>query len=611
VPGDGGIGRRKLLRFSLLGVMSSFAAACTGGSPQVQRTPAAGHAPRFDEVDADVWADRTRVSGRGAAGVAVNGRPATVMRSGERFAAEIRLRPGRNLITATTPGNRSALVLTCRLPAAPVAIPEAEVLGTTAQLRSASRPNVMTQSPLTAKVWRLDGKRIADTADTSVQLRHRRGVEQFRLAVRDAAGGTASAVVSIDCNASPPTVLRPDLCRAPWAPDAIVYGVVPPLFGARPFEAVAAALPRLAALGVTVLWLAPVFACRSGDYGYEVTDLFAIRSDWGSEAQLKRLIEQAHAHGLKVILDIPLNDTSNRHPYFRNAQRFGHRSHYYDYYVRGPNGTPRHYFDWRWLPNLDYDNGEVRTMATQAALHWLERLEHDGYRVDAAWGVSRRRPDFWSRWVAEIRRYKPEILLIAEGSATEPVWRRQGFDVAYDWTHRLGQWAWQAAFRSANVADGLRSALSRPLGSPPMRFIDDSDTGTRFVAAHGPDMTRAAVAALMTLNGVPEIFTGSEIGARYLPYQRLRPLDWGADPFGLQAFYREMIDVRHRTEQLRGAGLRVLPSRSSADPVLAYRRWVDDPRRSIDVAVNFSAAAATAVVGGSEITLPAWGFHVG
>ncbi len=166
-------------------------------------------------------------------------------------------------------------------------------------------------------------------------------------------------------------------------------------------------LAELAALGVTVLWLAPVFANVPGDYGYEVVDYFNIRPDWGTLTDLQKLIDGAHSLGMRVILDLPINDTSNQHPYFEQAQRYGTASHYYDFYQRRKDGTPVHYFDWTWLPNLDYDDSEVSTMVTEASLYWLDQLGVDGYRVDAAWGVRRRQPAFWPLWRAALRERQP------------------------------------------------------------------------------------------------------------------------------------------------------------------------------------------------------------
>lgn len=63
------------------------------------------------------------------------------------------------------------------------------------------------------------------------------------------------------------------------------------------------------------------------------------------------------------------------------------------------------------------------------------------FRVDASWGVRERAPEFWPRWRAELKRIDPDLLLIAEGSPRDGYCVSHGFDAAYDWTDRLGEWA--------------------------------------------------------------------------------------------------------------------------------------------------------------------------
>lgn len=139
---------------------------------------------------------------------------------------------------------------------------------------------------------------------------------------------------------------------APWTTDAIVYGVIPFAFGYRGFADVRRALPRLQALGVNTLWMSPVFRPIRFEFGYGVVDYFTIRHDYGGEEELARLIVAAHDLGIRVLLDIAANHTSDRHPYFRAAEQDGRRSHQYDYYQRDGDGHPVHYFDWTDLPNL-------------------------------------------------------------------------------------------------------------------------------------------------------------------------------------------------------------------------------------------------------------------
>lgn len=132
--------------------------------------------------------------------------------------------------------------------------------------------------------------------------------------------------------------LRADADRGPpsWMDQAVIYGVAPPLFGPLGFEAVIDRLDAIAALGVNTLWLSPVTDAPDGDFGYALTDPFAVRPSLGGEAGLRALITAAHRHGLRVILDVVVNHFADRHPYARDVGEYGHQSPYYDFSRMGP-----------------------------------------------------------------------------------------------------------------------------------------------------------------------------------------------------------------------------------------------------------------------------------
>src|SRR5690349_7608349 len=166
-------------------------------------------------------------------------------------------------------------------------------------------------------------------------------------------------------------------------PSAIVYGVIPPRFGSPPLRAVADRLPYLAGLGIDAVWLSPIAACPPGDFGYAVVDELAVRPDYGDEDDLRTLVGEAHAVGISVLLDLVPNHTSRLHPFFLDASEHGRDSRTYDWYDRDPTGAPTHYFNWTHLPNLNYENPEVRAYMDRVFAHWVSEFDVDGYRVDA------------------------------------------------------------------------------------------------------------------------------------------------------------------------------------------------------------------------------------
>lgn len=376
---------------------------------------------------------------------------------------------------------------------------------------------------------------------------------------------------------------------------AVIYGVLPPLFGSPPLRAVTQALPSLAELGITTLWLSPLSATPKGDYGYAVTDYFAVRSDYGTPEDLRALVARAHERGLRVLLDFVPNHTSARHPYYVEAQQLGPRSHYFHFYQRSASGGAVHYFDWEHLPNLDYTNPEVGAWISAAGAFWLRSFEVDGFRVDAAWGVAQRNPTFFDEWSRRLSTIRP-VTLIAEASARDNYYLQHGFDAAYDWTSELGQWAWHDVFSptpgvATRLSEALRAtARASSRSDRVLRFINNNDTGTRFVTRHGLGMTRAATVLLFTVPGLPCLFSFDEVGGEFEPYAELGPIRAPRYP-ELRGLHQRLIALRREQAALRSAQLEWL---NSGDPdVSLYLRPATTSGAGVLVAVSWSAQPRT------------------
>jgi glycosidase len=356
---------------------------------------------------------------------------------------------------------------------------------------------------------------------------------------------------------------------------------------------------------VTALWLSPVTASPPGDYGYAVTDYFRLRGNYGSEADFRKLIAAAHARGLRVILDFVPNHLSDQHAYFIDAESRKRASPYFDFFARTHTGDATHYFDWKHLKNLNYDHPEVQRLIIEAFLYWVREFDVDGFRVDVAWGPRERAPDFWPRWRRELKRVKPDLLLLAEASARDPYYLRDGFDVAYDWTEKLGEWAWHEAFENdAHTAQRLRAAIARSLArsgpaAPIFRFLNNNDTGARFITRHGLARTRVAAAVLLTMPGVPGLFTGDEVGAAFEPYRAARPIVWD-DSHPLRTWYARLAELRRTHPALRSGELRLLEI-EHADQVLGYQRWNREPEQTVLVLLNFGSDPTTVSLPGEAL----------
>jgi cyclomaltodextrinase len=430
------------------------------------------------------------------------------------------------------------------------------------------------------------------------------GIYHVALRVTDAMGRSDESTAIFRVSGGRPAEIDVEIEHPAWLRSAVLYGIPLPLLSPVGFEGARNRLDSIRALGASVIWLSPVTEAPRGDFGYAVTDQFRVRSEFGTAAQLHAFIEAAHTRGLKVVLDLVSNHLAARHRYYQDTEHRGLRSAYYRWFERGADGKAVHYFDWTQLENLNYDDTDVRGYVTAAFVNWVQDYHVDGFRLDASWAVRERAPEFWPQLLRELKRINPDVALIAEAPASDPYYEAHGFDAAYDWTAKLGEWAWQGVFGPPGTVPDLtrlRAALinsdagaSRHIAV--LHFLNNNDTGKRFLTLHGIDQTRDAAALLLTLTGLPLIYAGDEVGAAYDPYAGGPPISW-FDANGLEPFYAQLVKLRRTIPALQSGRLRILKT-DHDDSALAFLRQTDPPDRSALVLINFAATAL-------EVHLPA------
>jgi glycosidase len=413
------------------------------------------------------------------------------------------------------------------------------------------------------------------------------------LTVTDAAGRSDNASACLVVADGTAVVPDPLTYRASWIERATVYGAIPFTFGEPGFDALTQRLDELKDLGIAAIWLSPSNRTLPGDFGYAVTDYFATRPEYGTKEDLRALVQAAHERGIRVLMDFVPNHSSIHHPYFEDMQANGRLSPYYDFYDRDADGKTTYYFHYVHLHNLNFDNSEVWNFMIEALAYWVREFDIDGYRVDLAWGIRQRRPDFWAACNRELKRIKPDALLIAEASARDPFYVQHGFAAAFDWTDKLGHWAW-TDFLTGGVpmAQGMTAALTNNgRGYHPaslvFRFLNNNDTGPRFITTYGVDFYRIASAMLLTLPGLPCVYNGDEVGAEFLPYDGWNVIDW-TDRRGLRDHFKRLIALRADQPSLHESGWTPLAA-EPAEPLFAYLRHGGSHADSILVILNFSS----------------------
>lgn len=200
---------------------------------------------------------------------------------------------------------------------------------------------------------------------------------------------------------------------ADWYKDAVIYQLHVRSFqdsdenGIGDFRGLASRLDYLQDLGVTALWLLPFYPSPLRDDGYDIADYLGIHPDYGTPADFRHFLKEAHRRGLKVITELVVNHTSDQHPWFQRARHAPAGSKHRDFYVW--SDTVDRYRDariifkdfedsnWAWdsvakshywhrfyrhQPDLNFENPAVRSALYDVLDHWLT-MGVDGLRLDA------------------------------------------------------------------------------------------------------------------------------------------------------------------------------------------------------------------------------------
>jgi glycosidase len=370
-----------------------------------------------------------------------------------------------------------------------------------------------------------------------------------------------------------------------WVRAGVVYEIFPRVFSAEGnFNGITAQLDRLKELGVNILWLMPIHPIgqekKKGTIGspYAVRDYYAINPDYGTADDFKRLVREAHRRDMKVIIDVVANHTSWDSVMMKTP----------DFYVRDAAGKITYPHDWSDVAELNYDNPALRRYMTDMLKFWLRDFDLDGFRCDVAGEVP---TDFWEQAREELERIKPDIAMLAESDKPELLVRAFDFDYAWPMhgtlTDVLQGRKQASAFRAVWESDAGRY----PRGALRMRFSDNHDE-RRAIARFGEPATLAASALMLTLDGVPMLYNGMEVGDTaesgdpalferlmiFWPIVKRRP--------EFPRFYRQMIALRKEHAALRG-GETVWLRNSDESRVVTYARR--DAAEELIVAINFSS----------------------
>jgi alpha-glucosidase len=386
-----------------------------------------------------------------------------------------------------------------------------------------------------------------------------------------------------------------------WWRDGIIYQIYPRSFydsngdGLGDLPGITARLDYIAGLGVDAIWLSPFYPSPDQDFGYDISDHTAVDPRFGTLQDFDDLLAAAHARGLKVILDLVLNHTSDQHPWFQQSRSSRHNP-YRDWYIwadPAPNGKPPNNWQaaiggsaWEWdsateqyylhifltgQPDVNWRNPKLRQAQLDVVRFWLRRGV-DGFRLDlfnAYFKDEKLRsnpalpipiPLIGMKHVHNLD--QPEMLPLlnelraildeapgryAVGETLFPTAlkaaRYTGDDLlhqafSFDFTGTAGFGAgWGPTWVRARLAE--REAAFQAAGAWPTTVMGNHDVprpASRYCRGEDDGPAKVAMALLLTARGTPFIYNGDEIGMRDIKLRREQILD----PLGktLYPFYK-------------------------------------------------------------------------
>ncbi len=241
---------------------------------------------------------------------------------------------------------------------------------------------------------------------------------------------------------TPLPVQRPVYGDEDWWRHGVVYQIYPRSYadsdgdGTGDLPGITSKLDYLDELGVDAIWLSPIYPSPGRDVGYDVSDHTAVDPRFGSEADFDRLVDEAHRRGIRVILDLVMNHTSDEHPWFK-ASRASREGPYADWYLwLDPSGyavdgrplPPNNWLSWFGGPAWEWDEGRGQFymhtfLVQQPELNWrnpaVEKAQFDMVRGWLARGVDGFRLDVFNAFLKH-----PELLANPEIEGAT-LWARQ------------------------------------------------------------------------------------------------------------------------------------------------------------------------------------------
>lgn len=327
------------------------------------------------------------------------------------------------------------------------------------------------------------------------------------------------------------------------------------------------ALPYLENLGITGIYLTPIFFANS-NHKYNTINYLEVDPHFGDIETLKSLVTECHRIGIRVMLDAVFNHCGYDFPPFQDVLKNGENSIYKDWFhihqfpIKDDNSyhyeTFGYYED---MPKLNTSNAEVKEYLLEVATHWIKECDIDGWRLDVANEIDH---IFWREFRTTVKTLKPDLFILGEVWHDSMPWLRgDQFDSVMNYpvlSKTLQFFAYNMISTKSFVEDMTSIYYLYPKSVNQILFtiIGSHDTPRVLNEAHfRKEKVRLLFTFLLTFPGTPCIYYGDEIG-----------LDGGSDPgcrkcmkwdsreqdLELKDFVKKLISIRKATTSIINSG---------------------------------------------------------
>ena len=318
-------------------------------------------------------------------------------------------------------------------------------------------------------------------------------------------------------------------------------------------------LPYLKDLGITGIYLTPIFESKS-NHKYNTADYQTIDTDFGTEEIFRELVDTAHRLGIRVMIDAVFNHSGREFFAWKDVVKNKKASKYYDWFFVNEDESYYTFSFEKEMPKLNTNNTEVTDYLCSICKEWLQKWDIDGIRFDVGNEISH---SFVKRLHRELKQIKKDLFLLGEIWQDSIMWLQgDEYDsvMNYPFMESLNNFFVNKNLDAKEfmyLMNRCYSLYMAPVNRVLFNFLDSHDVGRVYSRCGNVDTFIQQLVVLMTMPGTPCIYYGTEIAMEGIcgPYNR-KPMPWKEIESGkydeIMKCVQELIRTRHQFKALKG-----------------------------------------------------------